>query len=484
MIKHVIGSFVAIVISIANVFAAPKTINPLDFGLDRARTGVECYEALFRCHQEAVKKGYAVSYQGVGNIDIEIPQNGISIPLPTYTDFDGVEMTVRTTGKSKFLFSMTQQTKGLSVKGEYIDKGDFRIIPSLKKGNYLLIVSDETKWVNNRKDYDYGATRRDIFYVKNGKSRQRPISSYQTKTSKPVAYFCEVITDKKVIKNLRIVRANDSPAKVFCIQINNQYNVELNNITIVTPEDDKNYGDAAIQLLNCVDVTMDDITINGTYSQSRAYGYGVNADNVNGLLVNRMYARAKWGVWGTNNMCNVVLKECDINRFDIHCYGRDIKAVDCKFSGLYNQLSSVYGTVLFYGCTFTDFIPLLIESSYNAFTPFDLIWKKCTFHLGEKTNYLMTLFGVPEPYNERQELRRKCLPNITVKNCEIILDDDVKQWYLIHTGGIKYKDSFDYVSNIKMRNVKVIGNRDAEFELSTEPLKTTHKLKTNIKIKS
>lgn len=76
MIKHVIGSFVAVVISIANVFAAPKTINPLDFGLDRARTGTECYEALFRCHQEAVKKGYAVSYHGVGKIEIEIPQNG------------------------------------------------------------------------------------------------------------------------------------------------------------------------------------------------------------------------------------------------------------------------------------------------------------------------------------------------------------------------------------------------------------------------
>ena len=102
-----------------------------------------------------------------------------------------------------------------------------------------------------------------------------------------------------------------------------------------------------MHIVNCVALRLKNVTISGTYSFERKVGYGVYLNNVNGLIVENMFARSKWGIFGTHNLQNVRLEKCDINRFDIHTYGRDVKAVDCKFSSLYNQFSSVYGTIVF-----------------------------------------------------------------------------------------------------------------------------------------
>lgn len=278
----------------------------------------------------------------------------------------------------------------------------------------------------------------------------------------------------KSIKNLVFIRSASSTYKTYCFRIENQYKIELSNITIITPQNTTITGDAAIHIENCADVTLNNITINGTYSKKNEFGYGISLLNVYNLKVKKMFARCNWGgVFGTQSLNRVYLKDCDINRFDIHCYSRDVRVVNSKFSDMYNQFSSVYGEVMFEKCTFENEIPVMIESSYNAYTPFELKFDKCTFFLNGKKNYLMTLFGVPEAYNDRPELRRKSLPNVIVKNCKVLLADDVKRWSLIHTGGVSHKDSFDFISDVTMENVRVEGNKKAEFVLSTEELRTT-----------
>ena len=88
---------------------------------------------------------------------------------------------------------------------------------------------------------------------------------------------------------------------------------------------------------------------------------------------------------------------------------------------------------------------------------------------------------MPEPYNERPELRRKCLPNITIKKCKIYLDDDVEKWQVVRTQGVAYKDSFDYITDVTINNVKVMSNEEKPFEMYSEELRTTRRV--NIKIK-
>ena len=122
-----------------------------------------------------------------------------------------------------------------------------------------------------------------------------------------------------------------------------------------------------------------------------------------------------------------------------------------------------------------------MESSFNAYTPFELVWQNCTFHLTKQKNYLITLFGVPQPYNDRPELRRKCLPNITLKNCTVYLDDDVEKWQVVRTQGVAYKDSFDYITDVNINNVRVISKNEKPFEMYSEDLKTTKPVKVKLK---
>ena len=455
-----------------------ECLSPLSYSILDATSGVERYRALERCHRDAVKRNAPISYAGIKTLDIEIPAGAESIPLPDEVDFAGVQLNVLNTQRGFVLFTSTKGSSPVQVTKASIDSGVFADDAEFSKGLHLLIIEDGTPWVKNREGYDYGATRRDVLVVEDGVAKNRVTSPYDNECSSPKTSFVQV-GSQKTYRNLKFGRDPKSTKITYLFAINNSYDVTISDIAIKTPQDNDLYGDAAIQIKNSAKVRMADITIDGTYSQSGKYGYGINLDNVAMFSGERIHARARWGVFGTNNMNGAVLRDCDINRFDIHCYGKDVSCYDCRFSDLYNQFSSVFGDVYFEKCTFTNFIPVLIESSYNAYTPFDLTFKECTFNLTAKRNYLMTLFGLEASHNSRPELSRKALPNITIKNCTVNLAEDVKDWYIINTGRVSYKEPLDYIKKIEVNRLKIAGNIDyrifsTELE-TTEPLKLVRK---------
>lgn len=442
-----------------------QTINPLQFGINEARTGTERYYVLQRTHQAAVKQGMGVSYSGIKEIKLDIPPDAMSLPLTHYTDFAGVTLIVTNKQKNFFLFSLSDKLKPVKVLGEEIDKHDFGCNPILKEGKALLVISDKTPWVEKRIGYDYGATRKDIMLLEDGKSVDGPIMSYCSTASNPECGYCEVGMGKKVIKDIAFVRDGNSTKKTYLVKVENQYNVELSKVSLKTPDGSGLYADKAIEIVNCVDVTLDDVTINGTYSLPKQYGYGVSMDNINNLQVKDMYARANWGVFGNNNIHKARLQNCDINRFDIHCYGKDVHFESCNFVGFYNQFSSIYGEVVFNNCTFTEFTPVLIEGTYNALTAFDIVFENCTINLDKNHTSIFTIYGFSKQENPRPELKQKCLPNISLRDCEINVAEDVNKWYFYNTNNIgDYKGRFSYISKVSIEgDSKYLRNKNMSF---------------------
>lgn len=453
---------------------AQPVMSPLQYGILEASNGMQRYECLLACHKDAVKKNVAISYAGIESLEIEIPANAEPIPLPDKVVFSGVQINVLNTQKDMALFVKTNSTKQFKASASIIDQGQFQNESEIRKGRYLLIINDETPWVENRTGYSYGATRKDVLAVDNGVTLNEPISSYNNVHSSAKSIIVQIGSPLSY-SNLKFYRDAKSTKMTYLFSISNAYDVNLSGISVTTHQDNELYGDAAIQIENCTKVNFRDITINGTYSLAKKYGYGINLDNVVMFTGERIYARARWGVFGNNNVNGATLRDCDINRFDIHCYGRDVRCYNCKFTDLYNQFSSVYGDVYYENCTFTNFIPVLIESSYNAYTPFELTFKSCTFNLTGKKNYLMTLSGLEATHNSRPELSRKALPNITIKNCTVNLADNVKDWYIVNTGRVSYKESLDYISKIEVNRLKINGNVD--YNLFSSELKTTNPLK-------
>lgn len=257
-------------------------------------------------------------------------------------------------------------------------------------------------------------------------------------------------------------------------------------MTIITPNNAMN-GDSAIDIINSASLSLENIRIEGTYSQKDKYGYGISMNNVYDVSFNQLYAHGDWGVFGTNNTQNVSLINCDINRFDIHCYGRDVTFKKCVFRNLYNQFSSVYGTIRFVQCSFIDCVPVLLEYSYNAYTGFDLVFEKCYYKVSDALgkNCIVNVGYLNEEKNSRAELMEKCWPNVRINGMQIDLPSSVDKVYLMHLRKkVSYTRALGYASEFSLRKITVNGNKKGkrvELQLSNYEIPIQHKIKVTQK---
>ena len=426
--------------------------------IDTARSGVSRYWALYNAHCEALKSGSVVDYSHINNIDIEIPSDAKSIPLSAETDFHNVRLTILNNKKNNFyLFDMINEDTALIVNKKDVDRGDFKKYPNLRSNLVLLILKDKTPWVKNRKGYKYGHIRKDILLIDGGKAMNKPSFEYDTKPTEVEASYCRVTSFKKSIRRLKMYRSEGCKAKTYLLHLKCQYNVELENIEVHTPPDDKLF-DAIITISDCCNITLRDVWIDGTYSSKEHSGYGISMNNVYDSKFYRLRGHANWGIFGNNNVNKAYLKDCDINRFDIHCYGSDIKFDDCKFRNLYNQLQSISGSVIFNRCEFFQSAPYLVGGGYNAYTKYDIVFKDCIVHPSKRWHNLFQANALKGgSTNERKELSKQQYPNLYIDGLTIDLRDYEGNYclYSVYRDRIQVPTS-SVPATISIRNLKII----------------------------
>lgn len=441
-----------------------EPLNPLAYGLRDAKDGKERFEVLRACHKDAVDYGRPISYDGIDTIRLEIPDGAETIPLPNHTDFAGVVILVRNdSGKDITLFALTgEKPKAVAVDRRLIDSGDFRSVADFQAGDYLLIVEDKNKWTF-RDGYGYEVYRRDLLYVSDGHSLNRPVASYMNPAANPVCSFVPVTVEQKVIENVTIHRGRNEKHKTYCFSVSYQNNVVLRNMHITTPKTKFN-GDAAISINNSANCTVQDVLVDSTYSYPGAYGYAIGMNNVWNTTFVRFKADAAWGVFGSNNVSNITLRECDVNRFDIHCYGRDARLVNCTFRNKQTQFSSMYGQVVFDSCHFIDCIPVRIRSSYNAYTPFDIYFRHCTFDATLRHHALVNVMLLSTTRNPRPELSARCWPNVFVEDLTVNLPFLTRRIEIIEPTGTlsECKKPVDYIETIEINGLKTLRNGRSE----------------------
>jgi len=398
-----------------------NAISPISLGLLKAKTGEERYEILYKAHQEANAKGVLVDYRGIGSIDISIPVGAKPIPLGQNNDFAGIVFNVTNKAQNQFLFTLISKAVSIEVTGHDIDKGDFRKYDKLNYGTMLLSVADENPWVENRSGYSYGHQRKDILLIKNGRAKNKPVMPYDNPQSLPVCRYYVIEKASLTFSNLTFNRMEDCTARTYLCQIIGADNVHIENITINTPTSDL-LDDKAINLLDCTNVEFNKVCINGTYSRINHSGYGISLNNIWNYHASNLKAKGNWGVFGNNNINVASITDSEINRFDIHCYGRDITFKRVHFIDLYNQFSSTFGTILFEDCLFSYFTPILYETSYNTYVPHNVIFNNCEYVIDSKHRYLIDAGKLCAQENSRTELVDKCWPNVAVNHMTVITD--------------------------------------------------------------
>ncbi len=436
-----------------------RDLSPYDYGLAEAKTGEERYKVLYETHKAAVAAGVNVDYSGIDTIRIEIPVKSSPIPLTNFSDFKGCVFCVKNTTKNFWLFRKTETGIPIQVNKRLIDSGDFRSLDSLRKGRYLLLIEDENPWVLNRTGHDYSHQRKDILLIEDGKAKNSVTMPYNNEYSRPKCSIIKLNGESLVLKNITIIREPRCTYLTHITNISGLDDVTVSNVTLYTPENSF-YGDWGIRIYDCTNVTMDNVHIYGTYSQVDQYGYGINLSNVWNFNASRLYGKANWGVFGNNNINTARITDSQINRFDIHCYGRDISFKNVDFFDLYNQYASVYGTIQYERCSFSNFVPVLNGGSYNSYVAHEVVINDCTFNATPPKNSICRLGKLNDSINERPELSKKCWPNLSIKNLTVNMREGAEEFYLFWSNKVKGNDvlPINYLSRIKIDGLILVSD--------------------------
>jgi hypothetical protein len=455
----VIKTIVLLMLICAQPLFAMAQISPFDYGLREAISDTDRYWALYQAHAEAVARGLEVSYEGIDTLEIELPADFKSIPLGPHTDFGGLVLYVTNHARHSSLFSMTNRQNEFPLAKHRIETGDFRMVPELSTGDKLLALSDKNPWTE-RIGYGYKVFRQDLIWVHDGKGMNTPIAPWNTDSTQLSASYYDVDTSQKVFRNLTLHRRENCTFRTECLHLKGQFNVLVENVHVTTPKS-KMIADGVFNVSSSARITFRDVTVEGTYSgygRWRDYGYAFALNNLWDTRFEHVTADGNWGVFGTNYLSNTTLIDCDINRFDIHCYGRDALLKNCTLRQRQTQFSSMYGTVTFDSCRFVDCIPVRIRSSYNAYTPFDIEMRDCTFELTRRHHSLVNVMLLDTAANCRPELSRKCWPNLSVTNMTVIVPGTVRTLDLYEPTGTlsELKKPVDYLNRVIVSGLKLL----------------------------
>lgn len=448
------------------------SISPLNFGLQPLDYSTS-YQALYLTHQAAIATGLIVNYSGIKRINITVTADLVSIPLGNNTDFCGCEFHIENNAARKYLFSLGGERPRIELTGmnAALLKGiDYTSVPQLQRGNYILVVQDQSLW--SKRQISIGNTdiyRYDIINIQDGYARSMPIMPYDTPNSNPSFYAVDVSMDKSpTICNGKFYRENST-------QLTNLFIVEkVNDLTVkdIYIYTDKYTAptnisaDSTFYFDRVTNLTMDSIYQMNTYSQAAsAATHGYFATFMSGTNIKLFNINAydnDWGVIGSRCLNKVFVDKCNINRFDIHIYGRDVYIRDSIFTGRFCQFGGTYGDAVFDGCTFNKCTAAVIcEQTFNYYTPFNLYFKNCVLN---KTPWI---YRVTSPNMDvapiRDEQAKKYLPNIYIDGLTIDLapNDSLR---VIYNNGTwtptAFYEGFYGLDNIVMRNVQV--NYDSE----------------------
>lgn len=483
---NLLSSCVIVLMSIVQQ-TIPK-ISLEDYGWSDAATGKQRADVIYRAQRAAVRDGGTVDYSGLKEVDLEITEDFNSIPLTGRDDFCGVVFNVTNNAKDISLFRYARPAEKINVPKSLLDGDDFTTIPELMTEECMLCIEDDNPWVDNRVGRSYGFTRKDLLMIRNGRSLNRVSASYDNEESRPKCSVFRINGESGYVRNFTLNRKPGCKHITACINTQGQCHLIISDITVNTPESNLD-GDRVIQIRDCADVTLKNIVINGTYSTTSKYGYGFSLNNTWNVVLQDCRGQGKWGVMGTYNVNNTQLKNCDLNRFDVHCYGRDVYLTDCRIDGgplgWYSGGSSVYGVIQYERCIFTNTVPIAYGDSYKTSVGAEVLFKDCVFNVTKDRSSIFSTNLFKTAVNPRKGLSQRCLPNITILGMTVNVPKDVHIVSLYNVPGVqRQKGAVGYFDKIVIEDMVFVcedEQQELTFRLFSSSIPTETEPKVEIR---
>lgn len=449
------------------------SVSPFDYGLREAATGQARFEALRRTHVAALNLGVSVDYTGVGTVELVIPSGAKPIPLTRETDFKGTVFRVHNDVGKFFLFSLENVFSKVSVSGSQIDEADYSAVPALASGLHILKVADDNHWVDDREGFDHPHDRADAFLVRDGVGSCGPVASYSTAATKINAEWCTADDSRKSLSNVTLERFAESTQNVCLASFRGQNNLYISNVTIRTPQGTGICGDTALDIRYCTNVLCEDMLFDGLYCEEHGSGYGLSINTTWNTTFRRITSHCLWAAFGCNNMQDSYLYDSDVERFDIHCYGKNITIRNSTLTGKGLPCSSLFGTVRCEDVKFVSCFLFAYRDDYNSYTPFDIVIRNCEMWVNGQ-NGLISMGQLDKGLNARPELSKKSWPNLDIDGLTVHLPAGMPSFSFYYINDMqRYPDPVGYISSVKVKNMTYLYSSSATFKLYvvTYPLK-------------
>ena len=389
--------------------------------------------AMETCRDQGVTKVNFPALADTGERTYTVPSNGSYIKLPPQVNFNGWTIIGVNQKNQKWpLFSLekfsTDRRTDFHLTKTDVDKGDYVNCPELCSGRKILVLQDQKEWTYRTDGNDTGPFyRRDVIALNDGVPENKPIAPWDTLSTALSYYYYEANNDPVVIENLTFKRYRNpgSYGILKLIRIDAKYDVTFRNITVEFTESSGSITkteDSCFEVYNSAHVKFINITVNGTYSSATSYGYAFYLDNVYDISFHDVTASGLWGVIGTRNLNRTYLKDCAMNRMDIHCYGRDVRCVDCSFINeesnvrISNDYSSLFGSLHYERCIFRKSLPVYLAADYHAYSGFDLVMDSCTLDYPNHSGCIIKAGYIETPEKKRPEFQKINWPNVHIIN--------------------------------------------------------------------
>lgn len=441
-------------------------LSPIMFGLNSTNdkdSNVYNYKSIFYTYKNANKLECNVKWEDVNKVEMEIPNGFPYITLTQNNDFCNTSFIVTNKSHKECIFKLEKSNDFVQIDIDKTTLGgsDYSQYTYFDNGTYLLSIYDQNIWTHRTDSADDSDFyRKDLIVIKDNTALNLPCFTYNTESSLPYCKYRKISENRFTFKNINIT-CKDCQYVTNILVISGILDIDIDNVKIEIADNNQDLSHGVLfSFLDCANLNISNTSVYGTYD-NYGFAYGFHLQNCTNINIDNLTTINKnWGVFGTQCLNNVKVSNSNINRFDIHCYGKDITINNCSFKHKYNSISGIFGNVVYNNCQFEYQVPLVYDNSYHVFSPFNLILNNCTFVLNNKDFCVFSMSSSDVTIYDRDEIKEFCLPNICINNLYIKKYDyyDKEGRVVLYKTGYNKDIVAKYISNVKIDGVTTDGH--------------------------
>lgn len=379
-------------------------------------------------------------------------------------DFNNVTIYSHSTTLSQYLFlvdeydvELTDYKKlSLAAQDEFF---------TFKQG--VMVVDDLTPLytrVSNGVNY----YRRDMILVQNNEMCTAPIMDYDDDPDTDARIkFMSVTHGGFKFCNLRYDRTGSEEMSPL-LWVNYCYKPEVYNVTIDSDHPEfKGYCESGTLRFEYVfqpylhDLSLDSCL--GDVVGTNQAQYNIVIQGATKVVIERVNANAKWHSFGNQSINGAVCRDCILDQWDSHTYGRDYLFENCTFHTDHLGAPEV-GIMKFVHCRFLNSRTGYLSDSDTASFPTHRIFEGCVFDDHETS--LVAVSPIYTPANPRVLLVSEKYPSLTVRDCIINVATYKTTWVMYEVNSVNTSlIQSNEMADIRIENLTINTNSQESLRL-------------------